>query len=170
MSARDSGRDAAWMASLGYDVIAAEPSTTMPAEARVRHPDPRIVWVSDSLPSIEAVYRLGQSFDLILVSAVWMHLHPAERPRAFRKLINLLKPSGILAVSLRHGPSEPSREMYPVSSEEVASLAKAHGAVVIREGNDGDNDLVGPTSRGPTLRSASPMMARVLCRSCAMSF
>lgn len=42
-----SGRDAAWLASLGYEVVAAEPAAGMRIEAQRRHPDPRIRWLDD---------------------------------------------------------------------------------------------------------------------------
>ena len=35
-----SGRDAAWLASLGYDVVAVEPAAGMRVEGQRRHPDP----------------------------------------------------------------------------------------------------------------------------------
>lgn len=38
------------------------------------------------------------AFDLILLSAVWMHVPPSSRDRAFRKLITLLKLGGLLAM------------------------------------------------------------------------
>ena len=37
-----SGRDAAWLASLGYEVVAVEPAVGMRREAQRRHPDPRV--------------------------------------------------------------------------------------------------------------------------------
>ncbi|WP_051328528.1 class I SAM-dependent methyltransferase [Geminicoccus roseus] len=67
-----SGRDAAWLAGLGYEVVAVEPAAGMRAEAQERHPDPRIRWLDDRLPDLAAVHRLGLAFDLILLSAVWM--------------------------------------------------------------------------------------------------
>jgi SAM-dependent methyltransferase len=72
-----SGRDAAWFAANGYDVVAVEPSDAMLAHARKLHPSSRIHWVSDSLPDLANVRRLGLSFNLILLSAVWMHIPPA---------------------------------------------------------------------------------------------
>lgn len=65
-----SGRDAAWLAALGHTVLAVEPSASMWEEAQRRNPDARITWLADSLPSLEAVYRLGAAFDVILLSAV----------------------------------------------------------------------------------------------------
>jgi hypothetical protein len=52
--------------------------------------------------------RLGLSFDLILLSAVWMHVPPADRTRAFRELVMLLA----------------------VTQAEIERLARAHGAFV----------------------------------------
>jgi SAM-dependent methyltransferase len=65
-----SGRDAAWLAANGYDVIAVEPSEAMLAHARLRHPSTKIHWISDSLPDLAKVRRLGLSFDLILLSNI----------------------------------------------------------------------------------------------------
>lgn len=107
-----SGRDAAWLASLGYEVVAAEPAAGMRVEAQRRHPDPRIRWLDDRLPDLAVVHRLGLAFDLILLSAVWMHVPPPARARAFRKLATLLKPGGVVLISLREGPSEPNRPMW----------------------------------------------------------
>lgn len=127
-----SGRDAAWLASLGYEVVAAEPATRMRSEAQRRHTDPRIRWVDDRLPDLAIVHRFGVAFDLILLSAVWMHVPPFSRERAFRKLATLLKPGGVILMSLREGPSEPDRPMWPVSTGEVEALARMHGLAVLR--------------------------------------
>jgi SAM-dependent methyltransferase len=127
-----SGRDAAWLAGQGHDVVAAEPSATMRAEGLQRHPEPRIRWVADALPELSSLLGAGLSFAVILASAVWQHLHPSHRPRAFRKLVSLLKPGGLLALTLRHGPAEAARGMHPVSLEEIEALARDHGLAVIR--------------------------------------
>jgi SAM-dependent methyltransferase len=66
------GRDAAWLAELGHDVIAVEPWRAMMQEGLRRRPNPRFRWVEDQLPDLDRVSRLGISFDLILLSAVWM--------------------------------------------------------------------------------------------------
>jgi SAM-dependent methyltransferase len=127
-----SGRDAAWLATQGHDVVAAEPAAAMRAEGLQRHPEPRIRWVADALPELTGVLQAGLSFAVILASAVWQHLHPSHRPRAFRKLVSLLQPGGLLALTLRHGPAEAARGMHPVSLEEIEALARDHGLAVIR--------------------------------------
>lgn len=125
-----SGRDAAWLAAHGLEVVAAEPAVGMRSEGMARHPGLR--WVDDRLPELAAVHRLGLGYDLVLLSAVWMHLPPRERPRAFRKLVTLLKPGGLLVLTLRHGPGEPGRVVYPVSLGELEALARDHGLAVVR--------------------------------------
>jgi SAM-dependent methyltransferase len=127
-----SGRDATWLASLGHDVVAAEPAAAMRTEAMRLHPDPRIRWAADALPDLAGVLCSGLSFAMILASAVWQHLHPSHRPRAFRKLVSLLRPGGLLALTLRHGPAEAARGMHPVSLQEIEALARDHGLAVIR--------------------------------------
>lgn len=136
-----SGRDAAWLASKGYDVVAAEPSEAMRALARKCHPSPRIHWVGDSLPDLAQVRRLGLTFDLILLSAVWMHVPPASRPRALRKLATLLSPNGRIAISLRIGPPDTDRAMYEVTLPELASMAQQFGLRLVR--TDDSTDRLG---------------------------
>jgi SAM-dependent methyltransferase len=130
------GRDAAWLADAGLEVVAAEPNLGMLDLARVLHPSPSIRWLADALPGLDKVFRLGLSFDLILLSAVWMFVPPADRPRAFRKLVTLLKPGGRIAITVRDGPLE--RGMHAVSKGEIEALARAHGALVERVVVDDD--------------------------------
>ena len=127
-----SGRDAAWLAGLGYDVVAVEPSPALRAEAERRHGGATICWMGDQLPALPATLRLGLAFDLVLLSAVWQHVPPADRPRALRKLLGLLRPGGVLAITLRHGPAEAGRSMHPVSLTELETLARQLGAIVVR--------------------------------------
>ena len=132
------GRDAAWLASKGFDVIAAEPSTALRKIGRANHPDAEVQWVSDRLPTLATVTSSGLSFDIILVSAVWMHIAAGDRPRAFRKMINLLKPGGLLVISLRMGREEAERGIHRVSAAEVESLARDHGGYVEKHSESKD--------------------------------
>ncbi|MDB5959133.1 MAG: class SAM-dependent methyltransferase [Massilia sp.] len=122
-----SGRDAGWFAAHGYDVVAVEPSPAMLARARALHASSRIRWVADSLPDLTAVRRLGLKFDFILLSAVWMHIAPADRQRALRKLATMLAPKGRIAISLRLGAPDAQRAMFAVSLAELAAMAQQFG-------------------------------------------
>jgi hypothetical protein len=75
---------------------------------------------------------LGISFDLILAIAVWMRILPATRPRAFRKLVTLLKPGGLLWILVRDGPDEPGRPTWAAKEGEIEALATNHGLTVVR--------------------------------------
>jgi len=125
-----SGRDAAWLSAQGHDVIAVEPSPAMRSEGQRLHPDPRVRWIDDRLPDLNETGQLGIAFDLVLLSAVWQHIAPSDRERAFRKIAGLVKSGGLLALSLRNGPSPPESRMYPVSLDEVERLARNHGFAV----------------------------------------
>ena len=134
-----SGRDAAWLSARGYDVVAVEPSASMRTAGAAMHAHSPIRWIDDRLPALATVSKSGLSFDLILLSAVWMHLPPSDRPRAFRKIINLLKPGGVLAITLRDGPADQARGTHPVLLEEVEGLARDHGAFVERHAEADDH-------------------------------
>ena len=98
-----SGRDAAWFAAKGHQVVAVEPSVEMRAAGKERHGSPDIRWVDDTLPALDKVLRSKLTFDLVWLSAVWMHVPPSTRARAFRKLVSVMSPGGSMMVSLRRG-------------------------------------------------------------------
>ena len=129
-----SGRDANWLATKGWDVIAVEPGTEMRRVAKGRT-HPRVTWLDDALPHLHKLRALGHRFDLVLLSAVWMHVPPTARERAFRIVSELLKPSGVLVITLRHGSDEQEnaeRGFHEVSADEVLEYAKRR-AVAITE-------------------------------------
>jgi SAM-dependent methyltransferase len=104
----------------------------MRAEAHRLHPQATLRWLDGRLPDMTGPIRAGLSADVILLSAVWMHVRPTDRPRAFRKLVSLLRPGGLLAITLRDGPEEPGRGMHPVSLPEIERLAADHGLAIVR--------------------------------------
>ncbi|WP_394224211.1 methyltransferase domain-containing protein [Alteromonas gracilis] len=122
-----SGRDARYLASRGLGVVAVEPASGIRELAKDYTISNPIHWVSDSLPELSEVFKLQSKFDLILLSAVWMHIAPSSRERAFRKLSSLLKPNGKLIISLRFGGCDDERTMYDVSADELAKLASQFG-------------------------------------------
>ena len=140
-----SGRDARYLAAKGLSVVAVEPAVgirEIAQEYTVANP---IYWLSDSLPELTEVFRLQTKFDLILLSAVWMHITPSERERSFRKLSSLLKPSGKLVISLRHGSCADERTMYPVSADELAKFASQFGLTYRLLTPENSDDALGRT-------------------------
>jgi len=126
-----SGRDAAWFAGQGHEVVAVEPADALRQKAQSLHPSSGIQWLNDSLPDLKKVYDLNLKFDLILLSAVWKHIPLWEREKSMNNLADLLKPSGRLVMTLRHGPTMDERKTYPVDSEELHRLADRLGLQVV---------------------------------------
>ncbi|MCU8003031.1 MULTISPECIES: class I SAM-dependent methyltransferase [unclassified Shewanella] len=104
-------------------IIAVEPAVVLAKMGQVLTRDLPVRWIEDGLPQLQKVVGLAQQFDLILLSAVWMHLSPSERPLALATLSRLLNSTGLLVISLRHGPSPDARVMHPVSADELLTLA-----------------------------------------------
>lgn len=134
-----SGRDAKYLADLAQDthpeknniqVLAVEPATELLKLGQQTTAGTKVKWLNDSLPALSSVTKLEVSFDLILLSAVWMHIAPSDRPRAIRKLANMLKPGGKIVISLRHGQTEEDftqRKMHVVCADELKKLASGVG-------------------------------------------
>jgi len=132
------GRDAKWLVNLGFDVVAVEPASQFMEIGKELTQGQSVHWMADILPELSSVYQLQTRFDLILLSAVWMHIPSRQRERAFRKLSNLLKPGGKLVISLRHGSSPDERCMYPVDVDEVTRFAQQFGLSVKKIIQDND--------------------------------
>ena len=118
------GRDAAGLVALGYSVLAVEPTEELRRGAMLLHPSPMIEWLDDSLPDLAAVRARKEEFDLVMLTAVWMHLDEAQRQRAMPNVSALVRNGGIVIMSLRHGPIPPGRRMFEVSGEETIALAR----------------------------------------------
>jgi len=131
------GRDAAALAALGHTVLAVEPTPEMRAHGQRLHPSPAIEWLDDSLPELAhahaRVQERGERFDLVMMTAVWMHLDEAERTRAMECVAGLVAPGGLMTLSLRHGPVPAGRRMFDVSPAETRALAARHGLATIYE-------------------------------------
>ena len=142
-----SGRDAAWLAGKGWDVIAVEPAAELRQlgeafTSRQQHQSGSVSWLDDRLPELRRLRALDQRFQLIVISAVWMHLKPAEQERAMRIVSELLAPDGLLVISLRHGPDDAGR-FHPFNTDEIIGLAHDR-ALVTRRDVRGDGDINRP--------------------------
>lgn len=121
------GRDAAWFADQGHRVVAVEPTDAMRLPAMALHPSPRIEWLDDSLPDLDLLLARGEKFDLVMLTAVWMHLDEAQRARAMPRLASLVWAGGVMSMKIRHGPVPAGRLMFEVSAEETIELAAMQG-------------------------------------------
>jgi SAM-dependent methyltransferase len=125
------GRDAAGFAALGHDVVAVEPTGALRSRAAALHPSPQIEWLDDSLPDLTQVMTLGVAFHVVMLTAVWMHLDLAQRQRAMPLVASLVRPGGVLIMSLRYGPVPPGRRIFSVPVEETIQAAVAEGLQLI---------------------------------------
>jgi SAM-dependent methyltransferase len=120
------GRDAAHFAKIGHRVVAVEPTDELRVPASRLHPSPSIDWLDDSFPDLARVVASGEYFDVVMLTAVWMHLDATERARAMPVLASLVRPGGIMIMLLRHGPVPSGRRMFDVSAGETIALAQAN--------------------------------------------
>jgi ubiquinone/menaquinone biosynthesis C-methylase UbiE len=145
------GRDASHIAKMisemhdnmnAVSVYAVEPAIEMLKIGELSTVNQNVHWIQDSLPALDKTTRLEISFDMILLSAVWMHIPKSQRARSLRKLANLLKPGGKIIVSLKFGMTQEEqhqRHMFDVSVEEVEQLAQNLGLVSkLEEQNEKD--------------------------------
>lgn len=140
------GRDSKYLAEQGKDknisVTAIEPAQTLAELGKIQTRGLNVQWLHDSLPDLKTLDCQQNCFDLILLSAVWMHIPVIEREHCIRKLAGLLKPGGKLVISLRHGPSGDQRIMHKVCADELICLAKSAALSPILV-TDQQNDLIG---------------------------
>ncbi|MCZ8313918.1 class I SAM-dependent methyltransferase [Phreatobacter sp.] len=121
------GRDAAALAAQGHRVVAVEPTAELRAHGARIHAGQPITWLDDGLPDLPVLAGRAERFDLILLTAVWMHLDAAERQRAMARLADLAAPGARIVITLRHGPVPEGRRMFDVSLQETVALAARHG-------------------------------------------
>jgi SAM-dependent methyltransferase len=127
------GRDAAWFAGQGHAVVAVEPVAAFRRFGRARHASPRISWVDDTLPQLGRLIARGDTFDLIVLGAVWQHLRDAERRVALARLRALSGVGGRVVMSIRNGPGAPGRAVHAASAADAVSWAGEAGFCCIFE-------------------------------------
>jgi hypothetical protein len=107
---------------MGHRVVAVEPTDAMRLPAMALHPSPQIEWLNDSLPELALVR--GERFDLVMLTAVWMHLDARQRQRAMPNLAALVREGGTVIMKIRHGPVPAGRRMFEITPEETIELAR----------------------------------------------
>lgn len=132
------GRDAAALAALGHRVVAAEPTPELRALGERLHAGSGVRWVTDALPDLPSLVAEGERYDLVLLTAVWMHLAPDEHPSAMAALTRLLAPAGRLALTIRHGPVPAGRRMFDLPAEPTIALAADHGLRLLHRATRAD--------------------------------
>lgn len=126
-----SGRDAASLLERGYEVLAVEPSEKLRCIAARLHSAPPLSWLDDRLPCLERL-QAHSCFDLILCSAVWMHLSRKEQKLAMERLSTLSAERGCICITFRTLVEE-SIPLYAVDVERVVEDAREVGFELLQK-------------------------------------
>jgi 2-polyprenyl-3-methyl-5-hydroxy-6-metoxy-1,4-benzoquinol methylase len=125
------GRDAAWLASKGFNVSAVEPVAEFREAGKLLHPSPLIEWFNDSLPSLFKIIQQKNTYQLVLLISVWQHVPKNDKFASLTNLHSILEHNGRLIISVRNGPGAIKRKCYPTSVKETISIAKHCGFKLI---------------------------------------
>ena len=125
------GRDAAWLAARGHQVVAVEPVEALRHAGMALHRCPNITWLDDHLPALEETRRRGERYEFVLAVAVWQHLRPDDQAAAIATVAGLTAAKGRLILSLRHGSGSPARPCFPCDLERIISAAEHAGLRLI---------------------------------------
>lgn len=126
-----SGRDTAWLAENGFDVLGIDASVGMLDQAVRRYPglDFKVM----ALPELEGI--ADASFSNVLCSAVFMHLDQGDSKIAALNILRVLLPGGILILSIRGtnevGKRENGKLYEEMSREDILGLFDGLGAGLI---------------------------------------
>ena len=131
-------------AALGHAVTAVEPTAELRTRATALHASPRIEWLDDSLPELSLLAERGGTFDVVMLTAVWMHLDAQQRRHAMPRVAALVRPGGVMMISLRHGPVPKGRRMFDVTAAETVGLARAQAMACVQHLESGDRLLKRP--------------------------
>ena len=109
------GRDAVYAATLGWDVLAVDQSSTGKEKA-MRLAAENGVTIRYDVQSIEETDLMGANYDA--AALIYFHLPPALRQELYRRLPSALRPNGTVIIeaftpkqigNTSGGPSEPER-------------------------------------------------------------
>ncbi|HWJ37879.1 MAG TPA: methyltransferase domain-containing protein [Sphingomicrobium sp.] len=121
-----SGRDAAALSALGFEVTAVEPASELRKAGKLLAPHAR--WLADKLPRLAILTERDDRFAFILCSAVLMSLKPRDLAPSLAAMARLLLPYGVLAVTLRDpSASEAGSGLHRHSDDEVRGAATLAG-------------------------------------------
>ena len=116
-----SGRDTAWLTANGFPTVGLEPSAGLRAEAERRHPE--VQFHDAALPELSGI--AANSFTNVLCETVIMHLEPSAVAPAVRRLVDILKPGGVLYLTWRISTTD--------QRDDAGRLYAAVGATAVKE-------------------------------------
>lgn len=130
-----SGRDSLALSDMRLCVTAIEPAQSLMDKGMAQTGD-KVTWKSDTLPELSSLNEY--SYDVILISAVWMHLTVSQQSQSLSRLNTLLNDNGILVITLRHGDFDDDRAAFDVSATRLINDANRLGLSLKHSDNDTD--------------------------------
>lgn len=127
--------DALALHDIGLCVTAIEPAQPLMDKGIALTGD-KVSWKSDTLPELPSLNE--NTYDVILISAVWMHLTKEQQSKSLKRLSTLLNDNGMLVITLRHGEFNDGRKAFDVNGERLIEEAKAFNLTVFHTDNDTD--------------------------------
>lgn len=127
-----SGRDAGALAARGYDVLAVEPSIKLRALGSRFHVFPNLIWRADQLPELGSLEQ-SERFDLVLCSAVWMHLRRDAQRSAMRRIADLCRKRARFCITFRTGMMGEETLVLGVSNADVIADAELNGFQLLKK-------------------------------------
>ena len=132
------GRDTHWLAQKGWQVNAIEPNDSL-RQSIPKHAN--INTHSDTLPLLSTIAD-KPTYQLILVSAVWMHLTPLQQAQSLQRLESLLSPQGLLVITWRNQAYEKSRQFETVDESLFHELPNTEAQIISSEDEGGREGVV----------------------------
>jgi SAM-dependent methyltransferase len=149
-----SGREVAFLAARGFDVVGYDASDALLEQARFRYRG--LTFATAVLPELAGVP--DSAFDNVLCETVIMHLRRPQILDAVRRLLAILKPGGILYLSWRVTDGADQRDAH-------GRLYAAFESALIREAIDGAATLL--LDDEPVSASSGKKIHRIVARKIA---
>ena len=122
-----SGREVAWLNANGFPAVGFDASDGLLAEARSRYPE--LDFAHAELPGLKGI--VAGSYDNVLCETVIMHLDRAQIAPSVGRMLDILKPSGILYLRWRVTDGADQRDKHGrLYAAFDASLVQAQLAAV----------------------------------------
>ena len=103
-----SGREVAWLNANDFPAKGYDASDGLLAEARTRYP--QFEFAHAELPGLDGI--AANAFDNVLCETVIMHLDRVEVAPSVRRLLDIVKPRGVLYLSWRVTEGEDQRDKH----------------------------------------------------------
>lgn len=122
-----SGDTAAILSGDGHKITAVDPCRALRQIAQERYASLPLQWIDDRLPLLLELSGQEGQFDLVLVQAVLMFMNEPERKESYKRITQMVKKDGLIAVLNKYTEMKPERGAYPLPPHELEEAASDFG-------------------------------------------